>query len=565
MNRLIECVPNFSEGRDRKKIDAILDEIRSVQGVTLLDCDPGEATNRTVVTFVGAPEPVGEAAFRAIRKAAELIDMTVQHGEHPRMGATDVCPFVPVTGVPMKECVELARSVGERVGGELGIPVYLYEHAATGEHRRKLADIRKGEYESLELKLGSREMAPDFGPTSFTPRVARSGATVMGARKFLIACNVNLNTSDRMIAREIAMNIRESGRNLRDARGKFVRDEHGTPVMKPGTLKAVNAVGWVIDEYRRAQVSINLTDHHTTPLHEVYEECRRQAEALGSMVTGSEIIGLIPLDAILGAGCFYLGRMGKSTGVPEEEIVRTAIISMGLSEMGEFEPRKKIIEYVVDPGKTPLISMPVRDFVNEVSMDSPAPGGGSVAALSGSLGAALCGMVCNLTCVKPRLDPDRKRELIVTAERAQALQRDLLLAVDRDTTAFNDVLAAMRLPSSTPAESAVREAALQEGLRSAIRVPLQTAEHCLDILPLSLVSSSLGNPKCITDAAVSAIMAHAGVLGAILNVRINLADITDAPYQQEMEERIARMEQRAREGLERVLALVRETMSLGPA
>lgn len=561
MNPLIECVPNFSEGKDQSKIDAILAEVTSVKGVTLLDADPGEATNRTVVTFVGSPEAVKDAAFFAIRKAQELIDMSNHTGEHPRMGATDVCPLVPVSGVTMEECAQFARELGERVGNELGIPVYLYEHAAAAEYRRKLGDIRKGEYEALENKISSRDWGPDYGPTSFTAEVMRSGATVIGAREFLIAYNVNLNTSDKNVAQEIAMTIRESGRNKRNSKGKFVRDENGVPIKQPGTLKAVNAVGWVIDEYRRAQVSINLTNHHITPLHEVYEECRRQAEAIGAIVTGSEIIGLIPRDAIIDAGKFYLKRMGKSTGIPEEEIVQTAIISMGLTEVSEFDPQKKIIDYVVDTEEFPLIGMTVNDFVNEVSIETPAPGGGSVAALSGSLGAALCSMVCNLTCTKRRMNPELKEELISVAERAQELQKRLLLAVDRDTSAFNEVIAAKRMPKSTDEEIAVRDAAIQAGFKEAANVPLRTAEDCLALFPLSSTSASKGNPASITDSAVSAIMAYGGLLGAILNVRINLGSITDDEYRNAMEEKLIQLEGQGKKKLEIVLQTSNEIIT----
>jgi glutamate formiminotransferase / formiminotetrahydrofolate cyclodeaminase len=553
MTQLIECVPNFSEGRDRTKIDAILDEISSVKGVTLLDADPGEATNRTVVTFVGAPEPVKEAAFRAIKMARNLIDMSVHTGEHPRMGATDVCPFVPVAGITMEECARHARELGARVGNELGVPVYFYEEAASADYRRNLADIRKGEYEALEEKISGERWGPDHGPSKFTPEVARSGATVIGARKFLLAYNVNLNTTDKKVAQEIAMTIREAGRIKRNPKGKFVRDENGTPIKQPGTLKSVKAVGWFIEEYNRAQISINLTDHHQTPLHEVYEECRRQAESIGAIVTGSEIIGLIPRDAMIDAGRFYLNRMGKSTGIPEEEILRTAIMSMGLDEVSEFDPRKKVIEYVIDTEDLPLISMTVKDFINEVSIETPAPGGGSVAALSGSLGAALCSMVCNLTCTKQRMDPVIKAELISIAEAAQELQKRLLHAVDRDTSAFNGVIAAKRMPKGTSEEIAARDAAIQAGYRDAAEVPLTTAEDCMKLFPLSMTSAEKGNPASITDSAVSAIMAYGGLLGAILNVRINLGSISDPQYRQEMIEKLDTLEREGKVELERVL------------
>ncbi len=553
MSALVECVPNFSEGKDRTKIDAILDEITSVKGVALLDADPGKATNRTVVTFVGAPRAVKEAAFKAIKKAKELIDMSIHHGAHPRMGATDVCPLVPVSGITMEECAELALQLGERVGNELNIPVYLYEKAASAPYRQNLADIRKGEYEALPKKLRDPEWQPDFGPSEFTDEVARSGATVIGAREFLIAYNVDLNTSDRKVAREIALTIREAGRNKRGPDGKFIRDENGVPIKQPGTLKSVKAVGWYIEEYHRAQVSINLTNHYITPLHEVYEECRRQAEEIGAIVTGSEVVGLVPGEAIIEAGRFYLRRMGKSTGVPEEEIIHSAIISMGLGEVSEFDPRKKIIEYVVETEPTPLIDMKVKDFVNEVSVDSPAPGGGSVAALSGSLGAALSSMVCNLTSGKRGISLELGKGLIQAAEGAQELQKGLLLAVDRDTTAFNSVIAAMKMPKATLEEQRAREEAIQRGYKKAADVPLITAEACLKIFPLSMIAAEKGNPASITDAGVAALMAYAGLVGAVMNVRINLGSITDMDYRKDVEDRLRMLEKRGEEELAKVI------------
>ncbi len=555
MKAIVECVPNFSEGRDPSKITAILEEIRSVKGVTLLDSDPGEATNRTVVTFVGGPEDVLEGAFRAISKARELIDMQVHKGEHPRMGATDVCPFVPVSGITMEECADLARKLGERVGTELGIPVYLYEKAASAPYRENLAAIRKGEYEALAAKLDDPEWQPDFGPNGFTDSVARSGATVIGARQFLIAYNVNLNTTDKKIATEIALTIREGGRNKRGPDGKFIRDENGVPIKQPGTLKAVKAVGWFIEEYNRAQISINLTDHLTTPLHEVYEECRKQAENIGAIVTGSEIVGLVPMDCIIDAGTFYLERMGKSTGIPEEYILNQAIISMGLSEVSVFEPEKKIIEFVVESEPTPLIDMTVKDFVEEVSIESPAPGGGSVAALAGSLGAALGSMVCNLTSGKRRIQHDRKIELNQAAVKAQTLQKELLLAVDRDTSAFNSIMAAMKMPKQTPEEKTARDKALQLGYKEAAEVPLRTAQACFEIFPLSMIAVEKGNPASVTDAGVAALMAYSGLMGAIMNVRINLGSITDKAYRKNMEYTLGELEKHGKEELQKVLDL----------
>ena len=554
MNALVECVPNFSEGQDKAKIEAILDQIRSVKGVTLLDADPGEATNRTVVTMVGEPQAVKKAAFLAIKKAKEVIDMRNHQGEHPRMGATDVCPFIPVSGITQDECADLARDLGERVGEELNIPVFLYENAASSPLRTNLADLRKGEYEALESKLQDPAWGPDHGPNQMTEEVARSGGTVIGAREFLIAYNVNLNTSNKKIAQEIALTIREAGRNKRGPDGKFVRDEQGVPIKEPGTLKFVKAVGWFIEEYNRAQISINLTNFHATPLHEVYEECRRQAEAIGAIVTGSEIVGLIPREAMIKAGRFYLHRSGNSTGIPEEGIMESAIISMGLREVSEFDPAKKIIEYVVHSEETPLIEMRVMDFVNEVSVESPAPGGGSVAALSGALGAALGAMVCNLTTGKRRMDPQLKLELIDVAERAQELQKRLLLAVDRDTSAFNGVISAMKMPKGTPEEKEARDIAIQQGYMEAAEVPLKTAKDCLEIFPLAEIVVAKGNPASVTDAAVSAIMAQAGLIGAVLNVRINLGSITTESYREDIGKELSDLELKGKQNLESILA-----------
>ena len=525
MTKLVECVPNFSEGRDRKIIDAIADAVKSVADVKLLDVDPGSDTNRTVYTFVGTPEGVKEAAFQAAKKAHELIDMSKHSGAHPRMGAMDVCPFVPVSGVTMEDCVQIAREVGKRLGEELDIPVYLYEFAATSPERQSLADIRAGEYEALEEKLRDPKWKPDFGPAKFKQKW---GASVVGAREFLIAYNVNLNTKDKKLANEIALNIREGGRAKKDAAGKLVKDEKGNTVKIPGKLKAVRAIGWYIDQYRQAQVSINLINYNTTPLHVVFETCREEAEKLGLIVTGSELVGLVPLKPILDAGRFYLKKQGKSAGVPEKELVEIAVRSLGLDQLSDFDPAKKIVEYnFLKPA--PLMSMTAKDFVDEVSSESPAPGGGSVAALAGSLCAALSAMVANLTVGKPGYEKVWP-EMSDLAEKGQSIKDRLVKAVDDDTNAFNDLMEAMRLPKATPEQKAVREKAMEEGYKKAEAVPLQTAKTCLEAMEISLTAAQKGNVNSASDAGVAALMARAGVEGAVLNVLINLGSIKDQEF-----------------------------------
>ncbi len=525
MTKLVECVPNFSEGRDRKIIDAIADAVRSVNDVKLLDVDPGADTNRTVYTFVGTQEGVKEAAFQAAKKAHELIDMSKHSGAHPRMGAMDVCPFVPVSGVSMDECVQIAREVGKRLGEELDIPVYLYEFAATSPERQSLADIRAGEYEALEEKLRDPKWKPDFGPAKFKQKW---GASVVGAREFLIAYNVNLNTRDKKLANEIALNIREGGRAKKDAAGKLVKDDKGNTVKVPGRLKAVRAIGWYIDQYRQAQVSINLINYNTTPLHVVFETCREEAEKLGLIVTGSELVGLVPLKPMLDAGRFYLKKQGKSAGVPEKELVEIAVRSLGLDQLSDFDPAKKIVEYnFLKPA--PLMSMTAKDFVDEVSSESPAPGGGSVAALAGSLCAALSAMVANLTVGKPGYEKVWP-EMSDLAEKGQSIKDRLVKAVDDDTNAFNDLMEAMRLPKATPEQKAVREKAMEEGYKKAAAVPLQTAKACLEAMEISLTAAQKGNANSASDAGVAALMARAGVEGAVLNVLINLGSIKDQEF-----------------------------------
>lgn len=523
--KLVECVPNFSEGRDRGVVDAIVAVMASVEGVHVLDVDPGRDTNRTVVTFVAPMDRALEAAFRGIAKAAELIDMAKHYGEHPRMGATDVCPFVPLGTTTMDECVALARALGERVGKELGIPVYLYEYAALEDDRKNLADIRAGEYEGLPEKLRNPHWKPDFGPAKVN---VRSGATVIGARTFLIAYNVNLNTRDKKKASDIAFAIREQGRKKRDAHGQFLRDMSGDFIFDPGTLKACKAVGWYIDEYQRAQVSINLTDFDVTPPHVAFEEVARQAAERGLRATGSELVGLVPLEAMRRAGRFYLEKQGASVGVPEPVLVETAIQSLGLRELGGFDPMQKIIEYRV-AGESPLASSSVREFVDLTSTDAPVPGGGSVAALCGALAAALTAMVANLTFGKKGYEAVAS-EMSTLAAEAQALQAEFLRAVDDDARAFDAVMVTNRLPKGTHDEQARREEAVQAATKRATEVPLGVMRLCERALPLVERVAEKGNKNSISDAGVAALVLGAAVGGAWLNVLINLPGLKDESF-----------------------------------
>ena len=520
--KLIECVPNFSEGRDLSVIDAVTRAITAIEGAMLLDVDPGAATNRTVVTFVGCPPAVEEAAFRAIETASTLIDMTKHHGEHPRMGATDVCPFVPLQDVTMEECVEVARRLGRRVGEELGIPVFLYEAAATSNERRSLAAIRKGEYEGLPDRTDS----PDFGPAEFN---SRSGATAIGAREFLIAYNINLNTRDRRPANEIAGVLRETGRPRRDASGTILRDTDGVALRDPGEFKELRGVGWYIEEYGRAQLSFNLTDHKVTSLHQVFDAACREADLRGLRVTGSEVVGLVPRRALLAAGDHYLARQGATTGVPESERIHAAVLSLGLGDLGPFDPAAKVIEYRYAGAATGLVAKTVTEFVDELSSGSPAPGGGSVAALCGSLSAGLSAMIAALTFTKKGTD-EVHEAMEDLGQRAQNLKDWFLQAVDRDTDAFNQVLAAARLPKETELDRAARAEAMAAADRQATRVPLEVLERSVEGLELALAVARDGNPNAVTDAGVAGACALAAAEGASLNVRINLSSSTDETW-----------------------------------
>jgi len=528
--RLVECVPNFSEGRDAAKIALITREIESVPGVKLLDVDPGETTNRTVVTFIGTPEAAVEAAFRAIRKAAEVIDMSGHKGAHSRIGATDVCPFVPLSGVTMEECVALARGLGERVGRELGIPVYFYEEAATKPERRNLASVRQGEYEGLAAKLKDPKGTPDCGPAVFSPK---SGATIIGAREFLIAYNIDLNTRDRKLASEIALNIRESGRAKRDKKGEIVRNETGFSVKIPGRFPHVKAVGWYIEDYQRAQISINFTNYKVTPIHVVFDDVRAQAAAMGLRVTGSELVGLIPKEAILQAGRYYLERQGRSSGVPEAELIRVAVLSLGLSDVAPFDPRKKIIEFFVEDAGSRLVRMDLRGFADELSMDSPAPGGGSVAAYCGALSAGLSSMVANLTVGKKGYEKSWE-ELNRAAARAQELKDALLALVDLDTAAFNKVMDALRLPKTTEEQTLLRDAAVEEATKEATRIPFEVLKLGRTLAELATIAAKKGNRNSLSDAGVAALTARTAAEGAFYNVLINLPGLKDEAYKTSM-------------------------------
>ncbi len=530
--RIIECVPNFSEGRDSEIIKSICGAITSAAPVELLDVDPGEATNRTVVTFVGEPEAVVEAAFAGVRRAAELIDMSKHHGAHPRMGATDVLPLIPVSGITLEECAALARELGKRIADKLSIPVYCYEAAALKPERKNLAVCREGEYEALPEKLSQPDRQPDFGVRPYDAAVAATGATAVGARDFLIAVNFNLNTTSTRRANAIAFDVREKGRPAREGgklTGKPLKDAAGNPVMIPGTLKGTKAIGWFIDEYGIAQVSMNITDMSATPLHRAFDEVCRAAAARGVRVTGTEIVGLIPKRALIDAGRHYLHMQQRSTGIPDTEIIRIAVKSMGLDELKPFDPAEKVIEYMLeakekDPRK--LTSMSCRAFAEETASESPAPGGGSVAAYMGALGAALGTMVANLSAHKAGWD-DRWREFSDAADKGQELMERLLKLVDEDTVSFNRIKAAMSMPKNSAAEKAARASAIEAATLYAAQVPLRTAQTALEVFPLLQAMAENGNPASISDAGVGALAARAAVRGAVLNVRINAASLAD--------------------------------------
>jgi glutamate formiminotransferase/formiminotetrahydrofolate cyclodeaminase len=523
--RLVECVPNFSEGRNKKSIDAIAQTIATVEGVELLDVDPGASTNRTVVTFVGDPEAALEAAFQAIAKAAQLIDMRQHRGAHPRMGATDVCPFIPVTGVTMADCVELAKRLGDRVGKELLIPVYLYAEAAQSVDRCNLADVRQGEYEMLAERMRNG-FNPDFGPREFN---AAAGATVIGARKFLIAYNVDLNTRSAKLANEIALDIREAGRAQRDADGNIIKAADGTTVKVSGKLPATKAIGWYVEEYQRAQISINLVDYEQTAIHTAFDQCCDEAEKLGLRVTGSEIVGLVPLAPMLMAGRHYLSRPGRCTGVPEADLVGSAVSSLGLSDVAPFDPRKKIIEYRVASKEKLLKDLTVAEFVDELSRESPAPGGGSVAALCAALSAALTSMVANLTFGKKGFEASRPL-MNDLAGQAQKLKAEFIAAIDDDTKAFNGIGAARKLPKDTDDNKRLRDQAIEQANKDATMVPLLVLEKTVKAIEMAEIVASKGNPNTLSDAGVAGLTARAAADGALYNVLINLQSLSDEAF-----------------------------------
>lgn len=528
--QIIECVPNFSEGRDMAVVKQITDEIEACEGVRLLDVDPGEATNRTVVTFVGEPEAVVEAAFRAVKKAGEVIDMRHHHGEHPRIGATDVLPLVPVSGITLEECAQLARKLAERIATETGIPCYCYEAAALKPERRNLAVCRAGEYEAIPEKLADPAKAPDFGARPYDENIARTGCTVVGARDFLIAVNFNLNTTSTRRANAIAFDVREKGRPERIGNpitGEIRRDENGKPVMIPGTLKGTKAIGWYIKEYGIAQVSMNITDINATPLHAAFDEVCRCAEARGVRVTGTEIVGLVPERALIDAGKHFLRKQHRSTGIPKEDILDIAIKSMGLSDLRPFEPKEKVIEYLLDAGKDgadKLTALTVKGFADETLRESPAPGGGSVAAYMGALGAALGTMVANLSAHKPGWD-DRWEEFSRWADKGVELEAELLHLVDEDTEAFNRIMAAFGMPKNTDEDKRLRSEAIQKATLFAAQVPLETMKASFKAFEICKEMAETGNPNSVSDAGVGALAARAAVLGAGLNVKINASSL----------------------------------------
>ena len=553
--KLIECVPNFSEGNDLTIIKQITDEIEAAEGVKLLDVDPGKATNRTVVTFVGTPDEVLDAAVKAVRKASELIDMSKHQGEHPRFGATDVCPLVPVANITMEETVAYAQKLAKRIGEELGITVFCYENAALKDDRHNLATVREGEYEALKERLATPEWQPDFGPAEFNPK---SGATAVGARDFLVAYNVNLNTTSTRRANAIAFDVREKGRIKRDGNpltGKTVKDKSGDPVWLPGTLKAVKAIGWFIEEYGVAQISMNLTNISVTPVHIAFDEVFNKANARGVRVTGSELVGLIPLQAMLDAGKYFLRKQKRSIGISDKEIIKIAVKSLGLDDLYPFKPEEKIIEYAIaGEKKAQLVDLTVKGFVEETASESAAPGGGSIAAAAGAMGAALGTMVANLSSHKRGWD-DRWEEFSDWAERGKKFHDELLFLIDEDTNAFNRVMAAFGLPSGTDIEKAEKNQAIEDATKAAIDVPFRVMQTAYKSMEVIKAMAEFGNPNSVSDAGVGALCARTAVMGAYLNVRINTPDLKDRKF---ADDRIAR----GKELQDKTVALEQEILAI---
>ncbi|MDA3910111.1 MAG: glutamate formimidoyltransferase [Bacteroidales bacterium] len=564
MRQLIECVPNFSEGRDMSIIKQITNAIESVDEITLLDVDPGNATNRTVVTFVGEPIPVMEAAVRGIRKASELIDMSKHSGAHPRFGATDVCPLVPVANISMEETVKYARQLAERVGTEIGVPVFCYENAAFSEVRKNLANCRAGEYEALPNRITTEEWKPDFGPSEFTDTVAKSGVTAVGARDFLVAFNVNLNTTSTRRANAVAFDVRERGRKKREGSpvtGKLVKDEKGNQVWVPGALKEVKAIGWFIDEFGIAQISMNLTNISITPVHIAYDEVYKKANERGIRATGSELVGLIPLNAMLEAGKYFLRKQNRSLGVSDNELIKIAVKSMGLDDLYKFKPEEKIIEYsmAAKEKSAKLIDMNLSEFVWETASESPAPGGGSIAAYMGSLGAALGTMVANLSSHKRGWD-ERWETFSDWAEKGKYYHDQLLAMVDEDTNAFNKIMDAFGLSKKTDKEIAARQKAIMDATKYAIEVPLKTMKLCFESMDLMKAMVQEGNPNSVTDAAVGALAATAGIRAAYLNVRINVGDYDDKTFVDKVVKEGAEIEKAALEMEKEILKITNEKL-----
>ncbi len=561
MKQLIECVPNFSEGNDMTIIKQITDVMESVPGVKLLDVDPGKATNRTVVTIAGAPEDVVEAAFQGIKKASEIIDMRRHKGEHPRFGATDVCPFVPIAGITMEETVAYARKLAEKVGNELGIPVYCYENASFCEERRNLANCRAGEYEGLQKKLSDPHWKPDFGPATFH---AQAGAVAIGARDFLVAYNVNLNTTSTRRANAVAFDIREKGRPKREGNcvtGKIIKDAEGNNVMIPGSLKACKAIGWFIEEYGIAQISINLTNISITPVHVAFEEACIKSGERGLRVTGSEIVGLIPLKAMLDAGKYFLKKQQRSVGVSQDELIKIAVKSLGLDDLKPFNPREKIIEFVLEDTEVnkpkKLVDMTCVAFADETASESPAPGGGSISAYMGALGASLATMVANLSSHKPGWD-ERWEEFSDWAEKGQKIKDELIALVDEDTNAFNKIMNAFGLPKNSDQEKAIRTQAIQEATKYATEIPFKTMEKALASFEVIKAMAETGNPNSVTDAGVGALCARSAVMGAFLNVKINASGLKDKDYVAEIIGKAEAMEQQAKTLEDEILKFVNE-------
>ena len=556
MRQILECVPNFSEGNDMKIIKQIAEEIESVEGVKLLNVDPGKATNRTVVTFVGNPSQVVEAAFLAVKKASELIDMSKHRGEHPRFGATDVCPLVPVAGITMKETVEYARKLAKKIGEQLKIPVYCYENAAFEEKRRNLASCRSGEYEGLKEKLKNPEWKPDFGPSEFNKK---SGAIAVGARDFLVAYNINLNTTSTRRANAIAFDVRERGRVKREGNpltGKIVKDKKGNKVMIPGSLKSVKGIGWYIEEFGIAQISLNLTNISITPIHIAFDEVCKKADARGVRVTGSEIVGLVPLKALLDAGKYFLKKQKRSVGVSDKELLKIAVKSLGLNDLYEFKPEEKIIEFLLESqNENKLVSRSMTDFTDETASESPAPGGGSISAYMGALGAALGTMVANLSSHKRGWD-ERWEEFSDWAEKGKELQAELINLVDEDTNAFNSLMAAFKLPSKSDKENNAKQKAVELATKDAILVPFKVMETSYKAFELVKAMAETGNPNSVSDAGVGAIAIRGAIMGAYLNVKINSTDLKDQNFKKEILAKCEDLVKKTKEKEKEILAIV---------